>query len=107
MSWLPPVIYGVIAILCGCVCLYVPETLNRPLPNSIEDVLKWPRGLTDEERKKARQLSQINCNIFKNLKKFVSRKKCASISVEPKLSSHRNSTQNTIIYLGKNELQNS
>ena len=40
----------------------MPETLNRPLPNSIEDVLNWSRDLTPEEWRVVKQNSKINCN---------------------------------------------
>ena len=61
VPWLPPVIYGVVSIICGYTCLYVPETLNRPLPNSVEDVLKWSRDLTPEEWKIVKENTKFNC----------------------------------------------
>ncbi len=63
IPWLPPVIYGFIAIICGFTGLYVPETLNRPLPNSIEDVLKWTRTLSKDEWKEARKNKQFSNNV--------------------------------------------
>ena len=55
MPRLPAIIYGIISITCGIISLYVPETLNRPLPNSIDDVVKWPRSLSKEEKKDAKK----------------------------------------------------
>lgn len=55
---LPAIIYGSMSMLCGIVSLYVPETLNRPLPNSVDDVVKWPRSLNPEEWKTVRRLNE-------------------------------------------------
>ena len=37
--WLPVQIYGAIAIICGFLYLYVPETTNLSLPNSVEEII--------------------------------------------------------------------
>lgn len=54
---MPAVIYGIISIICGVISLYIPETLNRPLPNSVSEVVKWPRSLTREEKKAVKELN--------------------------------------------------
>lgn len=66
MPRLPALIYGLISISCGVVSLYVPETLNRPLPNSIEDIVKWPRSLSKQERKLVRKQNQREMNAVIN-----------------------------------------
>ena len=71
MPRLPPIIYGVISILCGVVSLYIPETLNRPLPNSIDDVVKWPRKLSKEESKMVKELNKKEFDFVKQKIKFV------------------------------------
>ncbi|KAL2805903.1 solute carrier family 22 member 8 isoform 3 [Daubentonia madagascariensis] len=38
---IPNVIYGTIALLGGSAALFLPETLNRPLPETIKDLEKW------------------------------------------------------------------
>ena len=62
MPRLPAIIYGVISISCGIISLYVPETLNRPLPNSIDDIVKWPRSLSKEEKKVVHKLNREERN---------------------------------------------
>ncbi len=37
-------------MIAGWSYLYLPETLNRPLPYSVDDVVNWPRSLTKEEK---------------------------------------------------------
>lgn len=69
---LPAIIYGSLSMLCGIVSLYVPETLNRPLPNSVDDVCKWPRSLNHEERKTVRRLNDNELKLlFKCCYRFV------------------------------------
>jgi hypothetical protein len=67
---LPALIYGAISILCGILSLYVPETLNRPLPNSIDDVCKWPRSLTPEEWRIVREINRKEFNMDKIKRKL-------------------------------------
>ncbi len=39
---LPSVVYGGAAVLAGCFACFLPETLDVPLPDTIEDVEeKW------------------------------------------------------------------
>jgi MFS family permease len=59
---LPPTVYGSVSIICGLVYLYLPETLNRSLPNSIEDVVKWPRTLSSEEWKAVKEMNRNEMN---------------------------------------------
>jgi MFS family permease len=54
---LPALIYGLMSMSCGLIALYVPETLNRPLPNSIDDVVHWSLSLSSEEKRQVRKLN--------------------------------------------------
>lgn len=38
---IPNIIFGTVAILGGSAAIFLPETLNRPLPETIEDVENW------------------------------------------------------------------
>jgi hypothetical protein len=65
---LPSAIYGTISIVCGLCSLYVPETLNRPLPNSISDVVSWPRTLSDNERTEVNKVNREQFEFYYALK---------------------------------------
>lgn len=39
--FIPNIIFGTIALLGGSAALFLPETLNRPLPETIEDIETW------------------------------------------------------------------
>ncbi len=56
VPWLPNVVFGIMALLAGALTLYLPETLNRALPQTIEEVENWSRTLTSEEKERAKEL---------------------------------------------------
>lgn len=39
--FIPNIIYGTIALLGGSAALFLPETLNKPLPETLEDMENW------------------------------------------------------------------
>lgn len=39
--FIPNLVYGSIALLGGCAAIFLPETLNRPLPETLEDMENW------------------------------------------------------------------
>ena len=41
MPWLPGILFGSLSIFVGLLALLLPETLNRPLPNTVEDIESW------------------------------------------------------------------
>lgn len=46
--WLPPVAYGAAPVASGLIAMFLPETLNVPLPDTIEEVenrLVWGLGI--------------------------------------------------------------
>ncbi len=83
---LPAIIYGTISILCGLLSLYVPETLNRPLPNSIDDVVKWPRNLTRDEWHQVKELNKKEFN-SKKIKKLILPCVAKKTEISPKMDS--------------------
>ncbi|XP_020633128.3 solute carrier family 22 member 6-A [Pogona vitticeps] len=46
---LPPIVYGSAPIISGLIACFLPETLNVPLPDTIEDVENRARKKTKEE----------------------------------------------------------
>ncbi len=102
---LPAVIYGAISILCGVLSLYVPETLNRPLPNSIEDVCKWPRSLTPEEWRTVREINRNEFNIDKIKQKLCHKRKSKSCKARNATLNrkNRNSKAESLILETSNE----
>ena len=43
LPWLPGLLFGALAIGGSLLILLLPETLNRPLPQTIEDVENWSK----------------------------------------------------------------
>ena len=39
--FIPNILFGTITLLGGSATLFRPETLNRPLPETIEDIETW------------------------------------------------------------------
>ncbi|XP_020765342.2 organic anion transporter 3 [Odocoileus virginianus] len=57
--FIPNVIFGSIALLGGSAALFLPETLNRPLPETIEDVENWSqRAKESKQEPEAEKASQ-------------------------------------------------
>ena len=45
VPWLPNVVFGVMCLIAAIMTLLLPETLGRPLPQTIEEVERWTRTL--------------------------------------------------------------
>lgn len=41
VPWLPGPLFGILSVVAGLLVLLLPETLNRPLPQTIEDIEEW------------------------------------------------------------------
>ena len=44
-TWIPSVVFTVVTLVTGLMALLLPETLNRPLPETIEEIESWTRSL--------------------------------------------------------------
>ena len=50
VPWLPGPLSGSLSIGGGLLALLLPETLNRPLPQTIEDIENWSKVANDGGR---------------------------------------------------------
>jgi len=44
-SWIPDIVFSTLAVVTGVLALLLPETLNRPLPETVKDVQSWTRSI--------------------------------------------------------------
>jgi hypothetical protein len=42
-GWIPTLVFTIVALVTGVMALFLPETLNRPLPETIEEIESWTR----------------------------------------------------------------
>ena len=68
IPWLPNTVFGVMAIIGAILCFFLPETLGRPLPQTIHEVEQWSRTLTPEEKRKFKESKEADKEFEKNMK---------------------------------------
>lgn len=44
VPWLPGILFGGLSVVVGLLTLLLPETMNRPLPQTIEDIENWSQS---------------------------------------------------------------
>jgi len=44
-SWVPDLVFASLAFVTGLLALVLPETLNRPLPETIKEIESWTRSI--------------------------------------------------------------
>jgi len=44
LPWLPSLLFGGLSTAAGLLTLLLPETLGRPLPQTIDDIERWYSG---------------------------------------------------------------
>ena len=49
--WVPGVVFGVMSVVVGLMTLILPETHQRALPTTIEEVEGWTRTVSKEEKR--------------------------------------------------------
>ncbi|CAH1796213.1 unnamed protein product [Owenia fusiformis] len=52
IPWFSGVTFGVAALISAFLGILLPETLNRPLPMTFDEVVAWKRSLSKEEKQK-------------------------------------------------------
>jgi len=48
VPWLPGILFGGLSVAVGLLTLALPETLNKPLPQTIEDIENWSKPQTKD-----------------------------------------------------------
>lgn len=61
VPWLPGPLFGFLSVAAGLLVLLLPETLNRPLPQTIEDIEAWsaPKKVKDKDQKDEQELEPV------------------------------------------------
>ena len=67
---IPVGIFAALAFIAGFVALFEPETLGRPLPTTIEEILHWNLRVTKEEKQLFKQRKEEAKQQRKELKKI-------------------------------------
>jgi len=49
LPWLPGLLFGGLSTAAGLLTLLLPETLNRPLPQTIDDIEQWYKPAAKEK----------------------------------------------------------
>jgi len=62
LPWLPGVLFGALAIGGGLLALFLPETLNRPLPQTIEDIENWYKKYKPPSHAQQQEMSPVHDN---------------------------------------------
>lgn len=55
--WLPGVLFGTISVVGGVLTLLLPETLGRPLPQTMQEVEQWTRRISKREKQRLKLLT--------------------------------------------------
>jgi len=71
MPWLPGLVFGVLSTAAGLISLLLPETLGRPLPQTIEDIEQWysskqPAGAKSADSGDLQEMSPMNRDQLNN-----------------------------------------
>ena len=62
LPWLPGVLFGGLSIGGSLLILFLPETLNRPLPQTIEDIENWSKKAKDKSATQQHEIAAVQVN---------------------------------------------
>jgi len=63
LPWLPGLLFGGLSTAAGLLTLLLPETLHRPLPQTIDDIEQWySPGKQQQEQQPAQQQEMTPIN---------------------------------------------
>jgi len=60
LPWLPGLLFGVLSIGSGLLTFFLPETLNRPLPQTIEDIENWSKRPNNKPDTQQQEMSPVH-----------------------------------------------
>jgi len=69
LPWLPGLLFGGLSTAAGLISLLLPETLGRPLPQTIEDIEQWykqPAGAKSADSGDQQEMSPMNRDHLNN-----------------------------------------
>ena len=53
-NWAPGIIFGMLALVAGLLTLLLPDTYNRPLPATVEEIAGWSLTKKENDRGSAK-----------------------------------------------------
>jgi len=56
LPWLPGLLFGGLSTAAGLLTLLLPETLHRPLPQTIEDIEQWYSSKKSDDVSKQQEM---------------------------------------------------
>lgn len=59
----PGLVMAGLSFIAAGLALLEPETLGRPLPNTIEEINQWTLSLDPEGRERAKEVSKRYCRL--------------------------------------------
>jgi len=66
VPWLPGLLFGGLSTAAGLLTLLLPETLGRPLPQTIEDIEQWYSDKKSDDVGKEQEMTPMKKDELNN-----------------------------------------